>query len=168
MLAQKVLLIGPMGAGKSTIGKLLSKDLGWDYYDNDTELSAINNLSAKQLGTLELPELHALESACLQSILNRNAPFISGAAGSVVDSETNQKLIKEVFAVYLRLPLAEIISRAGSTGIGRQISLAAGPAEIQSRFERRDPIYKECAQLTIDLSDSPTHDAALILNALKV
>lgn len=167
MLDRKVLLIGPMGAGKSTIGKILAKELGWQYFDNDTELCNLNNMSSKELGELPVEELHALETSCLETILSRPAPFISGAAGSVIDYESNRELIKGVFAVYLRLPLHKIIERAGSTGIGRQSVRAASDGEIRDRFNRRDPLYKECAKLTVDLSLSADDDAKIILKALS-
>jgi shikimate kinase len=92
--------------------------------------------------------------------------LISGAAGSVIDKYENRELIKNVFAIYLRLPLEETIERAGYAGIGRQWSRVADETQIRERFHRRDPLYKECAKLTIDLSPSPEADARLILNAL--
>ena len=44
MRTEKLLLIGPMGAGKSTIGKILAQELKWQYFDNDTELSQLSGL----------------------------------------------------------------------------------------------------------------------------
>ena len=167
MLERKVLLIGPMGAGKSTIGEILSKELGWKYFDNDTELSNLNNMSSEELGELAVDELHALETSCLENILSRPAPFISGAAASVIDYPSNRELLKSVFVVYLRLPLDEILERAGSSGIGRQFLRTASDSDIRDRFNRRDPLYKECSKLTVNLSQSADDDAKIILQALK-
>lgn len=167
MREEKVLLIGPMGAGKSTIGAILAKKLGWQYFDNDIELSKINNKSSKELSEMPVEELHRLETSYLETILTRPAPFISGAAGSVIDYESNRSLIAEVFSVYLRLPFQKILERAGSSGIGRQFMETASEEQILERFTRRDPLYKECAKLTIELSTSPEEDAALILKALS-
>jgi shikimate kinase len=167
MLDRKVLLMGPMGAGKSTIGEILAKELGWKYFDNDTELSKLNNMSSEELGELPVDQLHGLETSCLENILSRPAPFISGAAASVIDYKSNRELIKSAFVVYLRLPLQEIIERAGSTGIGRQFLRAATSDDIRDRFNRRDPLYKECAKLTVELSQSSDDDAKIILQALK-
>ena len=46
---KKLLLIGPMGAGKSTLGKILSDELGWKYFDNDLDLKSMHGFSVKQL-----------------------------------------------------------------------------------------------------------------------
>jgi shikimate kinase len=167
MRTEKLLLIGPMGAGKSTIGKILAQELKWQYFDNDTELSQLSGLSAKELGEMPVAELHVLEALCFQQILARPAPFISGVAGSVIDKEDHRELIKGEFAIYLRLPLAEIIERAGYAGIGRQFTRVADDAQIRERFTRRDPLYRACATITVDLSSSAATDAQLIVNALK-
>jgi shikimate kinase len=164
---EKLLLIGPMGAGKSTIGKILAQELNWPYFDNDTELSQLSGLSAEELGEMPVEELHVHETACFKEILSRPAPFISGAAGSVIDKHDNRELIKNVFAIYLRLPLSEIIERAGYAGIGRQFTRVADDAQIRERFTRRDPLYRACATLTVDLSSSAEEDAQAIIKALK-
>ena len=166
MRVEKLILIGPMGAGKSTIGNILARELQWQYFDNDTELSQLTGLSAQELGELPVEELHVHETACFKEILSRPAPFISGAAGSVIDKHDNRELIKSAFAVYLRLPLEETIERAGYAGIGRQWSRVADETQIRERFHRRDPLYEDCAKLTVDLSPSSEADAQLILKAL--
>lgn len=167
MRGEKLLLIGPMGAGKSTIGTILARQLQWQYFDNDTELSQLTGLSAQELGELSVEELHVHETACFKEILSRPAPFISGAAGSVIDKHENRELIKSAFAIYLRLPLEETIERAGYAGIGRQFTRVADDSQIRERFHRRDPLYKECAKLTVDLSSSAEADAQAIINALS-
>jgi shikimate kinase len=167
MRVEKLILIGPMGAGKSTIGKILAEELKWPYFDNDTELSQLSGLSAEELGEMPVPELHVLEALCFKEMLSRPAPFISGVAGSVIDKEDHRELIKGEFAIYLRLPLAEIIERAGYAGIGRQWTRVADDAQIRERFHRRDPFYRDCARLTVDLSTSAEADAQVIIKALK-
>jgi shikimate kinase len=164
--AKKLLLIGPMGAGKSTLGKILSKELSWEYFDNDLDFRSTHGLSLRDLENLPVNELHKLEREYLIEIINRPAPFISGAAGSVVDTEPIRELIKTTFAVYLRLPLEKIIERAGTAGVGRQAIASNGIQILTERFERRDPFYKECSKVTIELSDSPEADAKKILDLL--
>lgn len=167
MRTEKLLLIGPMGAGKSTIGKILARELKWQYFDNDTELSQLSGLSAEELGELPVAELHVLEALCFQKILTHPAPFISGVAGSVIDKKAHCELIKGAYAIYLRLPLDVIIERAGYAGIGRQWTRVADDTQIRERFFRRDPIYKECAKITVDLSAEAEADADIILQHLE-
>ena len=121
---RKIVLLGPMGVGKTTIGKLLADELGWQYFDNDFEMSLSSGLSKSQLSKIPVQELHELESKYLVELCLRPAPFIGGAAASVVDYLSNIAILKSVTAIYLRIPLGQVIARAGSEGL-----LASGWAQ---------------------------------------
>jgi shikimate kinase len=163
----KVVLIGPMGAGKTTLGTLLSQELGWPYFDNDGELETLNDLSHEELSALPVPELHKLEGEYLATVMQRRAPFISGAAASVIDYQESVALLQDAIAIYLRLPLEKLLERAGSTGIGRQALQENAESVITQRFNKRDQLYREVARLTIELSNNPNDDAMRILSYLK-
>ena len=162
----KVILLGPMGAGKSTLGKILSRELDWPYFDNDYEITTSYGLNEKEVSQLSVEELHALETRYLRDVLERPESFISGAAASVIDDSENRELLQSAFSVYLRLPLDKIIERAGSSGVGRQVLQDSGTDILIERFNRRDPLYKSVAQLILELSDSPNHDAENIKRAI--
>ena len=163
----KLLLIGAMGAGKSTIGKILANKLGCPYFDNDEEISVKYGFTREIVATLPVKELHDLETQYLIDVLKRTGSFISGAAASVIDRESNRNLISETVGVYLRLPLDKIIERAGTHGIGRQALTESGTQILVDRFNARDPLYKSTAKLTIDLSDSAEKDAKKIMAFLS-
>jgi shikimate kinase len=166
MSSEKVILIGPMGAGKTTLGTLISKTLGWRYHDNDNDLETLNKMTTEQLAALPVSELHKLEGEYLKDVMNRPAPFISGAAASVIDYPESVDLLKNATAVYLRIPLQKILERAGTSGIGRQALQEDAEFVATERFNRRDPLYRAVAKLTIDLGDSPENDAVRIINEL--
>jgi shikimate kinase len=164
---KKVVLIGPMGAGKSTLGKEAARVLGWQYFDNDAEMSLRYGFTQDQLSSMSVPELHQLESRYLADVIAQDAPFISGAAASVVDYELNRKLLQEVNTIYLRIPLDAVISRAGTQGVGRQ-ALAIGGAEIlEERYLRRDPLYREVAAHTLELTQNQSGDTERLIKLLQ-
>ena len=165
--AQKIILIGPMGAGKTTLGKILARELGWKYFDNDSEMTVRYGHSHSELSHMSVQELHALESQYLADVISQPAPFISGAAASVVDYEENRNLLKSVTAIYLRIPLPLAIERAGTQGVGRQAVSENGSQILVERYERRDPLYMDCAALTLDLASSPEQDAQKIIRFLS-
>jgi len=116
----RVLLIGPMGAGKTTLGRLISEKLDWPYIDNDLGLSQLNHLSIDEISNLSIPELHTLEIEYLKDLVKKSGPFIAGVAASVVDYPEGLELLQSALIIYLRIPLEKIIERAGNTGVGRQ------------------------------------------------
>ena len=151
-----------MGAGKTTIGNLLASKLSWSYFDNDHEMTLRYGYSQDELSSMPIAELHALESRYLADILQQDSSFITGAAASVVDYPNNHPLLMGATSIYLRIPLTQVIERAGKAGVGRQALAIDAEKTLTERYSRRDPLYKKLALLTVDLSDQPKHDAEII------
>jgi shikimate kinase len=166
MIEPKVVLIGPMGAGKSTLGRLVASSMGWQYFDNDDELTTRYAVSEQVLSSMAVAELHKLESRYLADILKEPAPFITGAAASVIDYPDSAALLNQATAIYLRIPLTAVLARAGVSGVGRQALSESGNQILSERYERRDPKYRQVAKLTLELSDNPVADAALLVEFL--
>ncbi len=159
--------MGAMGAGKTTIGNILASHLRAPYLDNDDELALLSRMTPEELSAIEVDELHHLEDVYLLNLSRRSAPWIAGVAGSVVDNPENIVLIQPFFTIYLYRPLASLLVNTGETGVGRQ-ALSSGAEEIiKARFERRDPLYRELANLEVEISDDPIADATKILAAIK-
>ena len=156
-----------MGAGKSTLGKAVAERLGWRYFDNDEEMSIRYGFTHDELASMPVSELHALESRYLADVLAESAPLITGAAASVVDYPENQALLQSVKTIYLRIPLAAVISRAGIQGIGRQAILEGGEIILRERFERRDPLYKMVSSATLELTDNQSIDTERLLQLIN-
>lgn len=163
---KKVVLVGPMGAGKSTLGKIVAAKLGWAYFDNDSEMTSRYGHSQEVLASMSVAELHVIESKYLADVLSESGPLITGAAASVVDYPENRELLKSATTIYLRIPLTAVIQRAGKSGVGRQALVEGGDSILAERFERRDPLYNEVSQATIDLTDNPVHDAERLLKLI--
>jgi shikimate kinase len=164
---QKVVLLGPMGAGKTTIGNLLALRFNWEYFDNDFEMTPRFGYSQEELSSMPVIALHEIESRYLSDVLAQEAPFITGAAASVVDYPENRALLEANTAIYLRIPLEQVISRAGKTGVGRQALAQDAEKVLTERYLRRDPLYRAVAALTVDLTDQPQRDAEMISHFLQ-
>ena len=144
----------------------MSKNLGWPYLDNDVDMAKQNGLSMEQLSQLSVPDLHKIEATFIEHILEKDAPFISGAAASVIENEKIREKLKGVCAIYLSIPVETAISRASAGTVGRQALTEEGEKILRDRYIRRDPLYKEVASFIIELSNSPEVDAEKILNFL--
>lgn len=164
---KKIILMGPMGVGKSTLGKILAAKLGWPYIDNDSDLAIQSAMSIEDLSKLSVPELHKFEAEFISRVIDGAAPVISGAAASVVENEHVLEQLKSVYAIYLVIPLETAIERASVGTVGRQAITESGVQIVRDRYERRDPLYRQVASLIIELGDSPEADAEKILAALR-
>ncbi len=156
-----------MGAGKTTLGNLLASQFGWKYFDNDFEMTERYGFSHEELSSMPVIALHEVESRYLADVLAQDAPFITGAAASVVDYPENRALLKANTAIYLRIPLEQVISRAGNTGVGRQALAYDAEKVLTERYLRRDPLYRAVAALTVDLTDQPQSDAKILSDFLQ-
>jgi shikimate kinase len=156
-----------MGAGKSTLGKILSSKLNWPYIDNDLDMAKQTGMSIAELSSLSVADLHKIEAEFINEVLKRQAPFISGAAASVIENLQIRNELKNVCAIYLSIPVETAIERASAGSVGRQALTEEGVKIMRERYKRRDPLYREVASHVINLSNSPAADAENILNFLN-
>lgn len=162
-----MILVGAMGAGKTTIGRLIARELSWPYIDNDVEMAKKTAFSLQELSTLDVPTLHNLEALYLKDVLSRPGPLVAGAAASVADNDELIQALKNECTIYLHTPLMIQQERAGDTGVGRQGLIENAAGVILERYNRRDPRYRRVASLVIDTSSDPERDAAQILDFLR-
>lgn len=165
---QRVLLIGMMAAGKSSVGRALSAATGWPYLDNDELVQRATGLPTPEvLAVGDEATLRAAEAAALEEALAAPAPVIASVAGGVVtDPELCGRLAAGGFVVYLRAPVEVLIERVGS-GTGRPWLVGDPAAALRRLFEGRDPIYSEFADLVVEVQHAPPERlAAEILAAL--
>ena len=164
----RVLLIGMMGAGKSTVGRELARRTGWPYLDNDElVVRATGRPTAEVLATADEPTLRSAEAAALDQALAAEPPVIAGvAAGVVSDPEARRKMHEGAFVVYLRAPVAVLAERVGTDA--RRPWLDDDPvAALERLYEGREPLYEETADLILDVDGvTPADLATRIVDAL--
>ena len=144
-----VTLIGMPGSGKSTVGVLLAKALGYQFVDTDL-------LIQQREGALLQDVLDALG---VEAFLDLEGEVLSGLActgtviapgGSAVCRERGMKRLKELGrVVYLHVPLAELERRVDNITT-RGIAMAPGQT-LADVFAQREPLYRKYAGLTVDV-----------------
>ena len=164
----RVVLIGMMAAGKSSVGRALAARTGWRYLDNDELVRrATGRTTPEVLAATDEPTLRRVEAAALDEALSAEPPLVAcAAAGVVIDPEARQRLSDAAFVVYLRAPLDVLVERAASGGA--RPWLGDDPASAYARlYEGRDPLYHEVADLVLDQTDvTPDELAGRIVAAL--
>lgn len=149
----RIVLIGMMGAGKSTTGRRLAARLGWRYVDND---AAVRELTMRDAPEVILSDgeaaLHAAEAAAfLRALADPEPLVIAAAAGVVEDAACASALRRQACVVYLRARPATLRGRIGS-GAGRRTD-ATALGWLEARFVERDGVYRQLAGTVIDVDD---------------
>jgi len=153
-MVDRLILVGMMGAGKTTVGRLLSERLGWGYLDSDAQVAAATGYSVPALFA-ERGEaaFRAEESRVLAAALSGTEPVVVSAAGGVVLSETNRDLlVRSGTVVWLRADPRVLARRVGS-GDGRPLLEDHPAAALAELDEVRRPLYASVAAVTVDVDD---------------
>jgi shikimate kinase len=152
----RIVLLGMMGAGKSSVGAALSRRTGWPYLDNDRLVRETTGRAPEVIDAQDgEAALHAAESAALHAALARPGPMIVGAAAMVVDDSASVARLRALpGVVYLRARAETLRSRIGS-GAGRRDE-AVEPGWLEARLARRDARYRDLAALTIETDQRTT------------
>jgi shikimate kinase len=146
----RVLLIGMMGAGKTTIGHALTNVLGWPYFDNDTLLARAVGKDTRRVQEEDgLQALRRAESAALDVALTEGGPLIAGvAAGVVTDPLDLARLHRGGFVVWLRADIATLAKRVAGTD---RPWLGKSPAAAMSRlYAGRAALYASASAFIVD------------------
>lgn len=145
--AMNIILIGMPGAGKSTVGVLLAKRLGYNFVDTDLLLQSQQKSRLQQIIANEgLEAFKSLEEQVLIELSTTHCVIATG--GSAVYSERAMARLKGLGQlVFIDIPLEELIGRVNDMD---SRGLVIGPNEsYENLYRERQPLYKKYAEVTI-------------------
>jgi shikimate kinase len=162
---RRVLLVGMMGSGKTTVGRLVADALGWGYLDSDAEVEESTGMTVPELfarhgeEAFRQAETEALERACTSA----EPVVVSVAGGAVLRPANRAFLAASGTVVWLRARPGTLASRVGD-GTGRPL-LGGDPAAALRELDAvRRPLYGEVAAHTVDVDDlTPDEVASRVL-----
>jgi shikimate kinase len=159
---QHVVLVGLMGAGKTSVGRVLADRLGRRLCDSDAIIESRTGRTVRQIFAEDgEPAFRALETEVLLEALADPTPAVIAAAGGVVLAERNRAALKSARAkvVWLRADPANLVERV-RTGVHRP-ALDVDPAgTLQLMHEVREPLYREVADMIISVDGRSVHEVA--------
>jgi shikimate kinase len=186
---RRLVLTGFMGAGKTTVGRLLAARLNWEFLDLDAYIESRSGLSVPSIFAIH-GEAHfrQLESTALASALGRNR-LVLALGGGAPEILTNRLLLEQTPAtstIFLDAPFPALFDRcmmqalnpapASATSVATTNSAApphpdphrpllADPATAEARFLVRQPIYRRLARLTLDTASLTPEETVTALLA---
>jgi shikimate kinase len=155
-----VVLVGPMGAGKTSIGRRVARLLGRPYVDNDDLLERREGRDARAIARSEgVAALHRCEASVVLEALDGTQPAVIGAAASVVDAASVRARLRGHDVVWLD-ESPEVLARKARRG-GHRRDVGTDPvAFFRRQAARRGPRYREVATIVVRPGGRPKDDVA--------
>jgi shikimate kinase len=163
--SRRILLVGMMGAGKTTTGKLVAEKLGWGYLDSDVEVEKKTGLTVPALFARDgEAAFRDAEAEVLRAACGRTDPVVVSVAGGAVLRPENRDLLRACGdVIWLRARPTTLAARVGD-GVGRPLLDGDPGAALRALDAVRRPLYAEVADETIDVDDlTPDQVAARIV-----
>ena len=149
MTDKPVVLVGPMGVGKSTVGKKLAKRLELPFVDTDAVITKNHGDISAIFANRGEPVFREIESDVLVSLLNE--PAVISTGGGAVLHEKSREALSLATVVYLSTDGKHIASRLKG---GNRPLIKNGISDWRQIYNSRKPLYEQVADLTVDTSNS--------------
>ena len=152
---QNIYLIGPMGVGKSTIGRALAKHLGMDFVDSDSEIEERTGATISLIFDIEGEDgFRKRETQMIGELVDRRNMVLATGGGSIMTEENKLALRKNGVVVYLYASIDTLVARVRNPRNRPLLEGADDPeAVLRELFATRDPVYREEADHVFDTDD---------------
>ena len=141
-MKNKVVLIGMPGCGKSTIGKLVSKELNLKFIDMDNYIEKMTDKTIPQLFEQGEDYFRDFETLACKELSEKNNTLISSGGGVIKRKENIQILQKESYIIFIDRPLEELLN---DVDISKRPLLKDGREKLIKLYEERYELYKSSA-----------------------
>jgi len=145
-----VFLIGPMGAGKSTIGRLLSQELGLEFHDSDREIETRSGTNIPWIFDVEGEEgFRQREETAIDELSQLDNIVLATGGGAVLREANRRHLQSRGTVVYLQTSIEQQLERTAKDRNRPLLQTENPRAVLEQLIEQRDPLYRDCCDLLI-------------------
>lgn len=158
---RKLFLVGPMGAGKSSVGRQVARSLHLDFFDSDDEIEARTGVDIPFIFEKEGDEgFRKREARVIDDLTRRDSIVLATGGGAILLPENRTHLGGRGYVVYLFASVDQQVRRT-ARGRPRPLLNDGDPAAtLQNLFDIRDPLYREIADLIVDTDNRKVHAVA--------
>ena len=145
-----------MGAGKTTVGKLLAKQLGKTFVDSDEEIQRRTGVTIPHIFDVEGEEGFRLrESGVIQELLKQDDIILATGGGAIISAQNRAMMKQNGLVVYLKSSVHDLWQRTRHDHNRPLLQTENPRAKLQELHDQRDPLYMEAA----DVSSIPANKA---------
>jgi shikimate kinase len=150
----RIILVGPMGSGKSTIGRQLANNLKKEFKDSDHEIVARTGASIPLIFEIEGEEgFRRREAAMIDELTLLDGIVLATGGGAVLREENRHHIKQRGVVIYLYASVDQLFERT-SRDHNRPLLQTENPRQkLQELMEQRDPLYREVADMVVHTDD---------------
>lgn len=148
---RNVFLVGMMGAGKTTAGRLMARRLKREFLDTDLEIERRCGVKVPVIFEIEGEAgFRQREAAVIAELSAREDVVLATGGGAVLDGDNRRRLAARGTVIYLHAPAAALYERVRQDRNRPLLATADPQARLQELYQVRDPLYREIADIVVD------------------
>jgi shikimate kinase len=153
---KNIFLVGLMGSGKTTVGKLLAKAYSLAFFDSDHEIERRTGVKIPLIFDLEGESgFRKREAQVISELTNRKNIVLATGGGAVLLDQNRQALAKNGTVIYLCASVNELCHRTRGDR-NRPLLQSGDPrAKFEALYEQRDPLYRGVADMVVETGGQP-------------
>ena len=150
-MSGSIVLVGPMGAGKSTVGRLLASRLGLGFVDTDSVIEERTGADIPWIFDVEGEEgFRQRETNVLRDLINDNSTLVIATGGGIVTRPENLPLLQSLGTVfYLKASIDQLVARTSKDKKRPLLQVDDPKSKIKELVAARSPLYENAAHATI-------------------
>lgn len=153
-----------MGAGKTTVGKLLAKQMGKDFIDCDEEIQRRTGVTIPHIFDIEGEAgFRQRESAVIHELVQRDNIVLATGGGAVLSEDNRMELCCNGIVVYLKSSVHDLWQRTRHDRNRPLLQTADPKAKLRELFDQRDPLYMQVADLVMPTGKQNVHNLMIKL-----
>ncbi|MCP1676876.1 shikimate kinase [Natronocella acetinitrilica] len=149
--SQRLFLIGPMGAGKSTIGRRLAQRLGLRFVDSDQEIELCTGVDIPRIFDVEGESgFRRREEDMIDRLSEQDGVVLATGGGAILSAETRRRLAERGTVIYLRTSVDQQYLRTRRDRRRPLLQTENPQARLEALLAERGPLYEATADVTVD------------------